>query len=67
MTPEIKVGQRWQDADPRMHHRIVTILEVRPGSVKNILIEYAGRKTWASANRFNGKRGGYRLVVGDGV
>jgi len=65
---EIKVGQEWEEADPRFSRR-VKVLEVREGEVKSVKIanvgaspNSTGRATWASKARFNGKRGGYKLV-----
>ena len=61
---EIKVGQEWEEIDPRYktptkkyivavheHSELVTISNVQNG-----------RTTIAMLKRFNGKRGGYRLV-----
>ena len=59
---EIKAGQEWEEVDPR-HSRQVKVLEVREGEIKSVKIANStGRATWASKARFNGKRGGYKLV-----
>ena len=59
---EIKVGQEWEEVDPRYSRR-VKVLEVREGEVKSVRVANStGRSTWASKARFNGKRGGYKLV-----
>lgn len=65
---EIQVGQEWVEVDPRFSRR-VRVLEVRAGDVKSVKIANVGpglvghgRATWASKTRFNGKRGGYKLV-----
>jgi DNA-binding IscR family transcriptional regulator len=64
---EIKVGQIWREVDPRFN-RYIQVVEianstVRPIKLATIDIETnaLGRKTWASRERFNGKRGGYEL------
>jgi len=63
---EIKVGQEWEEVDPRFSRR-VKVLEVREGEVKSVRIanigaSYYSTGRWASKARFNGKRGGYKLV-----
>lgn len=60
----IKVGQIWQVVDPRFERR-VKIEDIRSLDMpKGILISNvdSGRKSWASAERFKGKRGGFKLV-----
>ena len=68
MTIEIKVGQVWEEVDPRLNRK-VRVMEVRDGEIKSVKIanhmgdnDNVGRATWASKTRFNGKRGGYRLI-----
>jgi len=64
MQEEIKIGQKWQEVE----NRFVRILEVtgfceQTGKVICKTIEPAnGRKTKAMKGRFNGKRGGYKLI-----
>lgn len=69
ITNELKVGQIWYEVDSRFN-RYVEVLEIHPGEIKSILIcnidpmtNQRGRKTWASKGRFNGKRGGYKLLI----
>ncbi|WP_198391401.1 hypothetical protein [Burkholderia ubonensis] len=64
---ELKVGQIWREVDARFN-RHVEVLEIHHGEIKSVLIcnidpitKQRGRKTWASKQRFNGKRGGYEL------
>lgn len=63
----IKVGQIWREVDPRFN-RYIQVLEATDGVVRPIKIatidlatNALGRKTYASRERFNGKRGGYEL------
>ncbi len=61
---EIKIGQVWEEVDPRFTRQVV-IMEVtsltQPKGIQ-IMNAQTNRKSWASASRFNGKRGGYRLL-----
>ena len=60
--PEIKVGQHWQEVGERRVVEIVhlhNLSTVRPVVIKTLP---DGRQTYASVGRFNGKRGGYKLV-----
>lgn len=60
---EIKIGQLWEEVDPRFSRKVVVLDIVSLTQPKGVLIMNAEtqRKNWASAGRFNGKRGGYRL------
>lgn len=64
MLQEIKIGQKWQEVDTRF----IRIIEVigfcdKTGKVICKTIEPAGgRKTKAMKERFNGKRGCYKLI-----
>lgn len=65
--PEIKSGQIWEEVDPRYTplRRIEVLEVVSVTGPKGIRIKsHSGRTVWASAERFNGKRGGYRLASG---
>jgi hypothetical protein len=58
-------GSRWQEVDPRCEGRIVEVVYgfdviERKVRIKNTA---TGRITWARISRFNGKRGGYRLLA----
>lgn len=61
---EIKTGQLWEEVDPRFSRQVVVLEIVSLTQPKGVLIMNAQnqRKNWASASRFNGKRGGYRLL-----
>lgn len=77
-TPEIKVGQHWQEVDPRysaLPIRVVVHIgepyerkDLRTGvrrEVRSVMLGYVGgmqKTTTTRSDRFNGKRGGYRLV-----
>jgi hypothetical protein len=60
VTTEIKIGQVWQEVDPRFtgpHKTVIGFAE--DGRV----ITTTGAKTTKSKReRFNGKRGGYKLI-----
>jgi hypothetical protein len=62
---EVRIGQVWEEVDPRFL-RHVTVREIGSILVSNepsIEIEGpTGKLTKARLSRFNGKRGGYRLV-----
>ncbi len=63
---EIKVGQIWQDADPRFVRKVM-VVKVLPDSIWVQGIGIAGNGKAlpiraAKRARFNGKRGGYMLV-----
>ncbi|QCJ72229.1 hypothetical protein C9446_20730 (plasmid) [Providencia heimbachae] len=63
---EIKPGQIWEEVDPRYTPlRQIEVLEVvSVTGPKGIRIRSpSGRVVWASAERFSGKRGGYRLAA----
>lgn len=67
MSQEIKGGQIWREVDPQFN-RYIQVIEVTDGAVRPIKLatidletNALGRKTWASRERFNGKRGGYEL------
>ena len=71
---EIKVGQVWQEVDPRLHREVV-VVSIDPvwinknGSLGMVTISPYGLKsmyTKARLERFNGKRSGYKLVKEDG-
>jgi hypothetical protein len=60
---EIRIGQKWQEVD----HRFTRILEVvgfcdKTGKVILKTDGIGGRKTKAMRERFNGKRGCYKLI-----
>lgn len=61
---EIKVGQVWQEVDPR-HEWIRQVIGFgtgrNAGKVELAGIE-SGRVSYARPDRFNGKRSGYKLV-----
>lgn len=63
---EITVGQIWEEVDPRLIRKVRVVEVASLEGPKGILIENveSGRKNWASSSRFNGKRGGYRLIWG---
>ncbi len=64
--PEIKPGQIWEEVDPRytLLRRIEVLELVSVTGPKGVRIKSPnGRVVWASAERFNGKRGGYRLAA----
>ncbi len=56
---EIRIGQKWREVDPRFS-RIVDVIAIDEENQK-VQIQWV-RKSWASAKRFNNKRGGYELV-----
>jgi hypothetical protein len=71
----IKVGQQWQEVDPRggtLVKRVVHISEPymhkgtrnRTYEVRDVMLQtgQSQRTTIARSDRFNGKRGGYKLV-----
>lgn len=71
--PEVKVGQVWQEMDPRFL-RLVEVLKVlkadpkrpREPTVQIKTIGFQGkfvdrRPTWTTPKRFNGKHGGFVL------
>lgn len=63
---EIKSGQIWEEVDPRYTplRRIEVLEVVSVTGPKGVRIKSpSGRVVWASAERFNGKRGGYRLAA----
>jgi hypothetical protein len=81
MSCELKVGQHWQEVDPRLEPPVREIVSVgesyeRPRRGGGVMTTFQvtfkslanGRKTVARAHldtgvsRFNGKRGGYKLV-----
>lgn len=70
----IEVGQIWQEQDPRVE-RFVRIESVGTGPrsirIRTVYVESgqwvkdpSSRGSFASRERFNGKRGGYRLHSG---
>ena len=60
--PDVRVGQLWQEVDPRFpdlqHRRVMHV------SSDLVLLTCANEKrvSVCSRKRFNGRRGGYRLV-----
>ena len=63
---EVKVGQIWQEVDPRhfVDRRVVSIDVIGGGTtgyVYTVGVD-TGVKTRCNIKRFHGKRGGYRLV-----
>ena len=72
-APEIKVGQIWQEVDPRFPDRFIRVESVRDwGKGIGIRRVVKSEDMWVEAprsrsanaktERFNGKRGGYRLI-----
>ena len=65
---DICVGQQWQEVDPRFT-RIVEVVGMNTLSFNydgGVQIQTVGsnrKPTWARLERFNGKRGGYELVI----
>lgn len=76
---EVKVGQTWQEVDPR-HERIVSVIDLgeidatvytkskgiysaKRERVPAVRLQCGNRRTWAKLSRFTGKRGGYRLLT----
>lgn len=61
---KIKVGQIWEEVDPRTVRKVRIEAVVSLDMPKGIQIRNVdkGSLTWASATRFNGRRGGYRLT-----
>jgi hypothetical protein len=61
---EIKIGQEWQEVDPR-YKRVIEVVgfcdETNKVIVKTI-VPCTGRLTKAMRERFNGKRGCYKLI-----
>lgn len=55
---EIKLGQRWREAD-RRYTRVVTVIAIDEAN-KRVQIQWVV-KTWARLDRFNGKSNGYKL------
>ena len=61
---EIKIGQVWEEVDPRhiWQRRVIGFGTLKnAGKVQLRGIE-SGRVSYARPDRFNGNRGGYRLV-----
>ena len=66
LTPlgiEIEVGQRWEEVDPRFERVIEITMILHGGYVRLKTVGSSGRETQANINRFNGKRGGYKLAA----
>lgn len=64
MENEIKIGQKWQEVDPRFIRKLVVVgFCEKTGKVVLKTTGLNGRKTKAMPERFNGKRGGYKLVT----
>lgn len=60
---EIKIGQVWQEVDPHfpnLPHK--TVVGFDDGKVIISTSGLFNRTTKAKPERFNGKRGGYRLI-----
>lgn len=65
MNTEIKVGQKWEEQDPR-NPRKVQVLAVEPERIKITCVSYESYSAparWVKRQRFNGKRGGYSLLT----
>lgn len=78
--PQLEIGQVWEELDPRSSRRVVIlgISEPMKRQVRDrggrpqfiqyrrvtIQAEHGTIVTNARSDRFNGKRGGYRLVSG---
>ena len=62
--PDLRIGQTWQEVDPRYPNLpLKTIIAFEPdGRVVLTTDGPSPRKTKAKPERFNGKRGGYRLI-----
>lgn len=62
--PDIKIGQVWQEVDPRFENlplrKVIGFAE--DGRIILDYISGDSRKTKAKPERFNGKRGGYKLI-----
>lgn len=58
-----EVGQHWREVDPRVD-RVVEIVAigVERVQIRAIYTGGIGIPRWAMKKRFNGKRGGYRLI-----
>jgi hypothetical protein len=61
MLDEIKIGQKWQEVDNRFN-RIVEVVGFCQGTGKVLLKSNTGKTTKAMPQRFNGKRGCYKLI-----
>lgn len=60
---EIKIGQYWQEVDPRFPDLpLKKVIGFESGKVILVTEGIFSRKTKAKVERFNGKRGGYRLI-----
>jgi hypothetical protein len=65
---DVKIGQQWKELDGRFSRMVVVI--ALDGERQKVCIskfdpltgKLLGRKTWASRERFNGKRGGYEIL-----
>lgn len=64
MSAEIREGQIWQEVDPRYPNAVHKRVCGFDAQGKIILqpVGIAGRVTRAKPERFNNKRGGYRLI-----
>ena len=61
---EIKVGQVWEEVDPRQiwQRKVLGFGTLKNAGKVQLVGTDSGRISYALLGRFNGKRGGYRLV-----
>lgn len=57
----IEVGQKWEEVDTRFK-RIIEVVSLPENGKVKISNTETGRITKASIERFNGERGGYKLI-----
>jgi len=69
-----RLGDIWKSCDPRINRHVMVIGDHggEPGKVQiqsayrvpeTVGWQTSGPRTWADIRRFNGKRGGYSLVI----
>jgi len=58
---KVEVGQVWQDNDPRVPTRTITVLSVT-ATHAHVVSSPSGRKTRVKLSRFKPIQTGYRLV-----
>lgn len=64
---EVKVGQVWEDNDPRQKKegiaiRRIKVLEIKDGRARVQSPSGLGARTWIRLNRFRPTASGYKLV-----
>ena len=57
---EIKIGQVWQEVEPRFPDRFVTVVGLNEAADK-VQIQSTMCTWWSKAARFDGKISGYKL------